>query len=150
MPKPPGLYGEEYWEFYRNRWALHQHGAGDTTSTNSRYTKKSRKKIFSEPPKKQVDPSGVEDNINPPIKKKEDHSSVVKKNNVPIRIDNDPYDDSSDEDLRTPEESDSSTSSEDEGQGSNEVQGPVHKEPNDDSHEDGETSEPKAKKKLLF
>jgi len=71
-----------------------------------------------------VDPSSVEDNINPlvaPIEKKEDPPVVVKKNNIPIRIGNDTYDDSSDEDLPMPEESDLSTSSEDEGQGSNEI-----------------------------
>jgi hypothetical protein len=71
----------------------HEHGAGDTTSSNSRYTKKTHKKIFSEPPKKQVDPSSVEENINlpiTPIKKKEDPSAIVKKNNRPIRIFDDP------------------------------------------------------------
>ena len=37
----------------------------------------------------------MEENINPPIapiEKKEDPTAVVKKNNIPIRIGDDPYD----------------------------------------------------------
>lgn len=154
MPKPHGLNGEGYWEYYRNREALHRHGAVDTTSSNSRYTTRTRRNLFIESPKEQEDDSGPEVNNNPvvePKKKKFDDLPVEKINNKPKRINDDPYGDSSDEEILTPEVSEpSSSESEDKGQGSNEVQCPVVKEPKKDSHEDGDTSENKAKKKLFF
>jgi hypothetical protein len=104
-------------------------------------------------PKEEVNPSRTKVNINPdvePSEKKEDPPTVVKINIIPIRIGDDPYGDSSDEDLPTPEVSEESSGTEDEGQGSNEVQGPVPKENNKGSHEDGDTCKPKAKKKILF
>lgn len=153
MPKPPGMSNEGYWEYYRNRMALHEHGARDTTSSNSRYTMRNRNNSINPPPKGQVNPSRTEVNINPlaaPREKIFDPPTVDKIIKKPKRIDNDPYGDSSDEDLPTPEVSEESSGTEDEGQGSNEVKGPVRKEPNNDSHENDDTSKPKAKKKLLF
>lgn len=157
MPKPPGLSFDGYWEYYRNRAALHEHEAGDTTSTNSRYTLRTHNNFISAPPKDQANPSHTEVNIKPlvaPSEKKLDLPGVDNFNNKARRIADDIYGYSSDnDDDPTPEVSeDSSSDTEDEGEGSNEVQGPPLIEPKNSSHEDDDddTSEPKAKRKLLF
>jgi hypothetical protein len=109
--------------------------------------------LIKEAHKEEVNPSRTKVNIKhgvEPSEKREDPPTVVKINIIPIRIGDDPYGDSSDEDLPTPEVSEESSGTEDEGQGSNEVQGPVLKEKNKALHEDGNTSKPKAKKKILF
>jgi hypothetical protein len=63
--------------------ALHEHEAGDTTSSNSRYTMRTRNNLIREAPKEDMNPSRTKVNINPdvePSEKKEDHPIIVKIN----------------------------------------------------------------------
>ena len=138
MPKPTGLSCEGYLEYCRNHATLGE--VGDTTSSNSRYIWPTDNHLISAPPKEQSNPSHTEKNIKPlvaPSEENIDPPVVDKFNNKPRRIDDDLCYDSRDDEEPTPEVlEDSSTDTEDEGEGLNKVQGPFLNEPNNGSHED--------------
>ena len=102
-------------------------------------------------PKDQPNPSHTEENSKPLVTSNEKNivpPVVDKLLNKPRKIHDDPYGDSSDDEPSPEMSEDDSSGTEDEGQGSNRVKGPVLNEHKNASHEDDD--ERKAKRKLFI